>query len=334
VSRSRPKIVVTHWVHPEVVAYLSTFGTAEAPGRVELAWSRAEVLARARDADALITSMADTVDEELLDGCPRLRVVGATLKGYDNHDVDACTRHGVWLTHLPDLLTAPTSELALALALGLMRHVRAGDELVRTGRFEGWRPVLYGASLHGATVGIVGMGRLGAAVAHRVAAFGPARIVYHDTRRAPPDRVGAERVGLDDLLAAADLVLLLLPLTPATRHLINADTLRLVRPGAYLVNIGRGSVVDEPAVLAALERGQLGGYASDVFELEDRWLPDHRPCLPDALRTHPRTLFTPHLGSAVDSVRRDMSLATAREVRRVLAGQAPEHPVNRPHGTG
>ena len=331
------QVVVTHWVHPEVVSYLAGFCEPRVPSADEGLWPAARVADLAATADGLITCMADTVDDGFLARCPRLRVISATLKGYDNFDADACTRRGVWLTILPDLLTVPTAELAVALILGLTRQLGPADRYVRSGQFTGWRPQFYGTGLAGATVGIAGMGQVGQAAAARLRAFGT-RIGYYDQR--PLDQgvareLGADRLDLAGLLAASDIVLTLLPLASGagplnTVRLIDAAALARMRPGAFLVNVGRGSVVDEHAVLAALHAGRLGGYAADVFAMEDWALPGHPAQIPPGLLSHPRTLFTPHLGSAVDSVRRDMSLAAARQVEQALRGQRPDHAVNDP----
>lgn len=326
---SRPEVVITHWVHPEVISYVSEFATVWAPA--DGVWSRAEVIERARTAEALITCMADLVDDELLEACPRLRVVSAALKGYDNIDVAACTRRGVWVTILPDLLTAPTAELAVGLAIGMMRRIRVGDAVVRGGAFSGWRPMLYGTGLAGTEIGIIGMGRMGRGVARRISGFEPGRLRYADPVRLAPDderALGAERTDVPDLLRTSELIVLTVPLSWKTRHLVGSWALRDVRPGAYLVNVSRGSVVDEAAVLAALDDGRLAGYAADVFELEEWALPDRPRHIPDRLRTHPRTLFTPHLGSAVGEVRRQVSLAAALQVRQALEGARPDHAVN------
>jgi phosphonate dehydrogenase len=332
------QVVVTHWVHPEVVSYLAGFCQPRVPSATEGVWPAAEVAELAATADGLITCMADTVDDGFLARCPRLRVISATLKGYDNFDADACTRRGVWLTILPDLLTVPTAELAVALILGLARQLGPADRYVRGGQFTGWRPQFYGTGLAGATVGIAGMGQVGQAAAVRLRAFGT-RIVYYDERPLDPALAGqlaATRLDLAGLLAASDIVLMLLPLVSEagplnTVRLIDAAALARMRPGAFLVNVGRGSVVDEQAVLAALQAGRLGGYAADVFAMEDWALPGHPAQIAPGLLSHPRTLFTPHLGSAVDSVRRDMSLEAARQVEQALSGQRPDHAVNDPH---
>lgn len=319
----RPRVVVTHWVHDEVVRRLAGFCDPRIPTRAEGVWPRDRIAELAADADGLIVCMADRVDAELLDGCPRLRIVSGTLKGHDNLDVAACTRRGVWVTVLPDLLTVPTAELTVGLTIGVMRRIGEGDRFVRSGTFAGWRPRLYGSGLAGATVGIVGMGRVGRAVARRLAAF-DAHVVHNDVR---PEAGG---VGLPDLLAASDVVIPLLPLTPGTRGLIGAGALRRMRPGGYVVNVSRGSVVDEEAIAGALDAGTLAGYAADVFAMEDLLQAGRPRTVPPRLSAHPRTLFTPHLGSAVDDVRRRMSLAAAEQVRQVLDGRRPEQAVNDP----
>jgi phosphonate dehydrogenase len=214
-----------------------------------------------------------------------------------------------------------------------MRRVAEADREMRQGTFAGWRPRLYGAGLDGATTGIVGMGQVGRAVARRLGGFGT-RIVYCDRRPVPPGELqtGAEVTRLDwfSLRAVSDVMVLALPLTGETRHLLGAEALAAMRPGAFLVNVGRGSVVDEDAVAGALASGQLGGYAADVFAMEDWARPDRPRRIPPRLLAHPRTVFTPHLGSAVDAVRRRMSLEAARQVEQVLRGQRPDHAVNDP----
>lgn len=329
-------VVVTHWEHPDVMTRLAEFCRPVAPSREQGVWPRAEVLARARDAAGLVVCMADRVDAELLAACPRLRVVSGVFKGHDSVDLDACVRHGVHVTVLPDLLTAPTAELVLGLTLALRRRLVEGDAWVRSGRHTGWWPRFYGSGLAGATVGVVGMGRLGRAVAARLLGF-EATLVYSDPSPLPePEarRLGAHRVSLPELLARSDVVVPLVPLTEHTRHLLDADALGRMRPGACVVNASRGSVVDEDAVAEALRDGRLGGYAADVFAFEDTagpTAPDAPPVgVPPELLTHPRTVLTPHLGSAVDDVRREMGLAAAEQVRDALAGRYPDGAITPP----
>lgn len=318
---ARPKVVITHWVHPEVVALLEEqCEVVPNPSRETL--TRDAVLERSRDAEAILAFMPDQVDEAFLAACPRLRIVAGALKGYDNFDVEALRRRGVWFTIVPDLLTVPTAELAISLVLALGRRVLLGDELVRSGRFQGWRPVLYGDGLAGRTAGLVGMGALGRAVAARLAAFEMA-LLYFDEKEAPRQS-GASRVALQELLSRSDYVLALLPLTPRTVHLLDAAALAKMRPGSYLVNVGRGSVVDEAAVAAALASGRLGGYAADVFEMEDWARQDSPAGIPASLLAQrEKTVFTPHLGSAVSEARRQIALWAARNILDALKGERP-----------
>jgi phosphonate dehydrogenase len=312
----KPHILVTQTLHERVRQRLLDFATVEMnPGPEP--WPAAELRARAATADGLLAFMTDHVDDAFLAACPRLRMVGCALKGADNFDLDACRRRGVAVSLVPDLLTAPTAELAVGLLIGLGRHVRAGDALVRGGGFAGWRPILYGAGLEGATVGLLGFGRVGQAVAARLQGFG-CRLVGHDAGAPPPPGVAA--LPLAAVLPQADALVLALPLTPATRHLVDAACLAALPSHALVVNVARGSLVDEAAVADALTAGRLGGYAADVFEMEDWALPDRPRAIPPALLAHPRTLFTPHLGSAVAAVREAIETAAADSLAAFFAG--------------
>ncbi len=275
------------------------------------------------DADALMVFMPDSLDEEFLRRCPNLRIVAGALKGCDNFDVEACTRLGIWFTVVPDLLTEPTAELALALLLGLSRNVLAGDRLIRSGEFQGWRPTLYGAGLAGSVIGIIGFGAVGRALSRMLQGFS-CRVQYHD-----PSVDGS--VPLKTLLASSDFVLPLLPLTTDTFHLFDRDALARMKRGSYLINVSRGSVVDEEAIAEALEAGHLAGYAADTFEMED-WARRDRPreISPRLLQLTDRTLFTPHLGSAVASARLEIEIAAANNILQVLRGERPSGAINNP----
>jgi phosphonate dehydrogenase len=324
----RPRIVVTNWVHDDVLARLAAIGEVDA-NRVRAPWARAELVERAATADALLAFMTDHVDAEFLRACPRLRVIACALKGCDNFDVAACTAARVWVTIVPDLLTNPTAELAVALALGLGRKLREGDAYIRSGGFNGWRPILYGTGLDQSVVAIVGMGAVGTAIAARLAGFG-CRLLGVDPGRQPPP--GVTPSDLEPALVASDCLILAVPLTAGAFHLIGRDALARVKPGALLVNVGRGSVVDETAVADALESGRLGGYAADVFEMED-WARPARPrAIEPRLLSHPLTLFTPHLGSAVDRVRREIALQAVEGIADALCGRRPRNAVNQPSG--
>jgi phosphonate dehydrogenase len=314
------KIVVTQSIFPEVAQRLAQWGEVIVNDRGS-PWGRDELIDRLHDADAMLAFMTDTVDRDLLGRCPKLRIVACALKGYDNFDVEACTRAGVWISVVPDLLTVPTAELAVALTLGLNRNLLAGDARVRSGTFDGWRPDLYGFGIHGATVGIAGLGRVGLAIAERLRGFG-AQLIGCDQRSIAPDALAAlslSQVSWDRMISDSDIVILALPLNERTLHLVDAATLGRMRPGARLINIGRGSVVDEAAVAQALEDGQLGGYAADVFELEDWVRPDRpRAVSPGLLARRDCTLFTPHLGSAVRSARLAIEQSAADAIVAVL----------------
>lgn len=324
----RPRVLVTHWVHPPVIDFLAQrFEVVSNPERST--WSRQHVREEAGRCDAMMAFMPDSVDEDFLAACPRLKIVAAALKGPDNFDIAACTRRGVWFTLVPDLLTVPTAELGVALLLGLTRRVLEGDDYIRSGRFAGWRPELYGAGLAGRSVGIIGMGAVGHALAVRLAAFG-LRILYADPRPAElPSGIEARRCERAEVIADSDFLFPLTHLNAATRHMIDAAALASMRRGAYLVNIGRGSLVDEAAVAASIATGHLAGYAADVFEMED-WALQTRPrdIHPQLLADRCRTLFTPHIGSAVDEVRQAIAMEAAVNIVEALEGRRPHGAVN------
>lgn len=321
-------VVVTNRIHDEVLARLQARAHVDMNPDLE-PWTPEELGRRLQPATAMMGFMTDRIDEALLAQAPRLRIVACALKGYDAYDVQACTRRGVWLSIVPDLLTEPTAELAIGLAIGLSRHVRAGDARVRSPGYAGWRAHLYGTGLHKATVAVVGLGLVGRAIVDRLMGFGCGQILGVDPAAGHP---AVRNVSLDEALAVSQFVFLAVPLTPASRQLIDAHRLARARPGQWLVNVGRGSVVDEEAVAAALHAGRLGGYASDVFACEDWGLPDRSRQVPPALLDAPRTLFTPHLGSAVQDVRLAIEHRAADNLLAVLDGREPPDRVNEPGG--
>jgi phosphonate dehydrogenase len=328
----RSTVFLSNRVFPEVIAFLEEVARVISNPSVE-PFSRAEFVAKASGASALMVFMNDSLDAQILDQCPKLRIVAAALKGCDNFDVAACTARGIWFTIVPDLLTIPTAELAIALALGLSRKVLEGDRIVRSGRFAGWRPELYGTGLSGRTAGIVGMGELGRALARRLRAFGM-DILYVDPVALPrvvEQELGASPVDLAGAFARSDFVFSLLPLSPETTHLIDASLLAGMKSGAFLINVGRGSVVDEQAIAGALGSGKLGGYAADVFEMED-WNRAGRPAFvhPALLAQAGKTLFTPHLGSAVADARLEIEMRAAQNIAEALLGHRPPDAINEP----
>jgi phosphonate dehydrogenase len=328
----KPKVILTHWVHPEIIELLQSVAEV-VPNKTRDTLPREEVLARAKDADALMAFMPDSIDESFLDACPKLKIIGAALKGYDNFDVGACTRRGIWFSIAPDLLTIPTAELTIGLLLGLTRHLPEGDRRIRGGGFRGWRPELYGTGLTGRTLGIIGMGAVGRAIAKRLAGF-DMKLVYCDDIALDAEQEhawGARRVSLEELLRESDFVVPMLPMTPQTLHLINAATIARMKPGSYLINASRGSVVDEQAVADALCNGHLAGYAADVFEMEEWQRPDRPKGIPRALLDNTaQTFFTPHLGSAVREVRIEIEREAAGNIIQALRGQRPSGAINDP----
>ncbi|MCG8548190.1 MAG: NAD(P)-binding domain-containing protein [Alphaproteobacteria bacterium] len=327
---SRPRCVITHRVFPETVTVLEQHAAViqnEGCG----SWPNEKVLDECQDAAAVMTFMPDHIDRAFIEACPKLKVVAGALKGYDNIDLDACRERGIWVSIVPDFLTSPTAELAIGLAIGIMRNVPTGDAWVRSGRFTAWRPTLYGTGFAGAAVGIVGFGGIGRAIADRLRGFGAA-ISYTDVRPASPDlelELEARFQSLNALLAESDVVFLCTPLTAYTKVLIDADALAKMKPGAFLINPARGSLVDEEAVADALKHGQLAGYAADAFAFED-WARNDRPTtIPESLlRISDRTLFTPHLGSATNQARRMIERRAAANIIDALSGRCPRDAVD------
>jgi glyoxylate reductase len=317
------RFVVTGRIPEPAVELLRAAGeTVVAPSEEPL--PRAELLALVAGADALLTLLHTRVDEELLLAAgPGLRCVANVAVGYDNVDLAAAARHGVAVTNTPGVLADATADLTLGLILAATRRLGEGERLIRSGRPWAWSmSFMLGHDLRGKLLGIVGLGGIGRRVAERARAFGM-RIAYSSRRPADPDIVAAleaERLELDELLAAADVISLHCPLTEQTRHLISAERLALVKPGALLVNTARGPVVDEAALAAALRDGPLGAAALDVYEHEPRVHPD--------LLELDNVTLAPHLGSATVETRRAMAELAARNAIAAVRGEPLLTPVS------
>jgi glyoxylate reductase len=289
------------------------------PG-VEITWLPAEAATPAGPYAAIVPLLSRRIGAAELAGLPRLRIVANCAVGVDNVDLAACAARGVAVTNTPDVLTDATADLTLALILAVARRMKEGQALLERG-WTGWDPrQLLGLELRGATLGIVGAGRIGRAVGRRAHAFGM-RLCYasRSPQAAFEVETGARRLPLDDLLAAADIVTLHVPSTPETRGMIGARALARMKRDALLVNTARGDIVDEPALVRALDAGALGGVGLDVFAREPR--------VPAELIRHPRAVVLPHLGSATVRTRRAMAGLAVRNVRACLAGEALETPV-------
>lgn len=327
-----PIVVLTNDTFPETRRVFDGVAHLVANDQCE-PWDESTLRAKCRDASGVMAFMTDRIDADFLEACPRLKVIGAALKGFDNIDVAAATARGVWVTICEDLLTIPTAELAIGLMLTLGRRLLKGDREIRENGFRGWRPVLYGTGLHASNVGIVGFGKVGQAIAERLAGFGCHIAAFDSSNAAFPARFDTvvRRSDLKPLLAQSDFVVLALPLTPHTLHIIDADAIAGMKSGALLVNPARGSLVDEAAVANAITAGRLAGYAADVFECEDWARQDRPPLIDQRLRDMSApTVLTPHIGSAVTSFRRQIELSAASSIVEVLTGKRPATAVNLP----
>lgn len=279
----------------------------------EARWPRERWRAELADADALICLLSDRIDDAVLADAPTLRVVANFAVGVDNIDVAVAHARGVAIANTPDVLTEATADFAILLLLAAARRLGEGEALIRRGAWDGWAPdLLLGTEL--GSLGIIGLGRIGRAVARRAQAFGM-RVVAADHRGAGAGDDGIARVPLDALWGEVDAISLHCPLTPATRGLVDRAALARMRPGAILVNTARGAVIDDDAVADALERGHLGGAGLDVFT--------HEPAIAPRLLAAPRTVLAPHLGSATTTARVRMAELCMTAVREVLAGRRP-----------
>lgn len=287
---------------------------------------RQELLAFLAGADAALTLLLDRVDEAFLDAAgPQLRCVANVAVGFDNVDLEAAARRGVLVANTPGVLDDATADLALALILAATRRIGEGERLIRSGRPWSWgMSFMLGSDLRGKRLGIIGLGNIGARVAHRARAFGMS-IAYHGRSAAPAEIVAeleAERLDLDDLLAGADVVSLHFPLTAETRHLIGARELALMKSTATLINTARGPVVDERALVEALRGGGIAAAGLDVYENE--------PAVEPELLRLENVVLSPHLGSATVETRAAMAELAARNAIAAVRGEALLTPVAAP----
>jgi glyoxylate reductase len=280
--------------------------------RDDTPYSHEELVAAVAGVDAIVSLLTDVIDAEVIAAAPRLQAIGNVAVGYDNVDVEAAARRGVAVCNTPGVLDETTADLAFGLVIAASRLFGEAERDLRAGRWHGWSITQYlGQDVHGATLGVVGFGRIGRAVARRGAGFGM-RVLHHARRDTGEAGYVAD---LDELLAEADVVSLHVPLSPATRHLIGQRELALMKPTAVLVNTARGPVVDEQALAEALERGEIFAAGLDVFEEEPRVHP--------RLLEAPRVVLLPHVGSGSRQTRTRMARLAAEGVRAVLAGERP-----------
>ena len=284
---------------------------------------RETLLAKARQADGLLTLLTDRVDEELLGVAPRLRAVSNMAVGFDNIDVPACTARGILVGNTPGVLTDTTADFAFALLMAAARRIVEADAFTRAGKWQTWDPgLLLGQDIHHATIGIAGMGQIGQAVARRARGF-DMRILYVDAIPRPEieAETGARRVDLDTLLRGSDFVTLHVPLLPETRGMIGATQLAMMKPDAVLINTSRGPVVDQRALAAALQQGRPGMAALDVTDPEP-------VALDDPLLALPNVIIAPHIASGSRATRERMAAMSVDNLLASLRGERPPNCVN------
>jgi len=320
---ARPKVYVTRPLPEPALALIRERTEMRLWEQDEIPPPRDVLLREVADVDGLLALLTDRIDEELLARAPRLRVVANYAVGFDNVDVAAATRRGVVVTNTPGVLTETVADFAMAMILAAARRLVEADRYTRSHRWRSWQPMLFlGQDVHGATLGLVGLGRIGSAVARRARGF-DMRILYYDVvRREDLEReMGIVYRPLEEVLRESDFISIHTPLTPETRHLIGREQLRMMKPTAVLVNTARGPIVDTMALYEALRDGVIWAAALDVFEVEP--VPPDHPLL-----TLDNVTVAPHIASASVRTRTQMALMAAENLLAVLEGRRPPNPVN------
>jgi len=281
-----------------------------------------EIMERVRDKEGLLCLLTDPIDRDVFDAAPKLRAISTYAVGYDNIDLKEATRRKIPVSNTPGVLTETTADLAWALIMSIARRIVEGDKMMREEKFKGWGPmVLLGNDVYGKTLGIIGAGRIGRAVARRAGGFGM-EIIYHARKRKPDfeEECNAKSVGFEELLKKSDYVTLHVPLTKETYHMVGEKELKMMKKTAYLINTARGKCIDERALVNALREGDIAGAALDVFENE--------PYLTEGLKELDNVVLAPHAGSASIETRTKMAVMAARGLIAGLDGKMPEHCVN------
>ncbi len=318
----KPKILITREVFDETVAFLGQHCEVDA-NQNDVAFD-AETLARKlADKDGVMCALTDRIDAGLLGRCPRLKVVANIAVGYNNIDLAVCTARGIMATNTPGVLDDSTADLAWALMLATARRLTELERRVRAGEWTGWRLKQWlGVDVHHATLGIFGMGRIGQAIAKRASGF-DMKVIYHNRNRvaaALEQRLNVTYVTKEELLKQSDFVILQVPYSPETHHMIGAAELKRMKPTAILVNSTRGGVVDDAALLAALKSGVIRAAGLDVFENE--------PKLNPGFLELDNVVLAPHIGSSTENTRRAMALTAAKNAVAALTGEAPPNLLN------
>jgi glyoxylate reductase len=319
-TSARPRVVVSRRIFPELISDLRReFDVID--NQEDLAWKAVELAAAMKDADAVLITAGERVDAALLDQCPRLKIVSNIAVGYNNIDVAACTQRGVLATNTPDVLNEATADHAWALLLAAARRVGESERWLRAGHWKRFTFELFnGADVSGTTLGILGMGRIGRAIARRARGFSMPVIYHNRNRLAPSDEAGARHVDFETLLRESDHLILMVPYSQAVHHIIGASELSKMKRGATLVNIARGGVVDDAALASALRNGHPAAAGLDVFENE--------PALNPALLELENVVLTPHIASSTRATRTAMAKLAIDNVRAALSGALPPSLLN------
>lgn len=319
----KSKVLVTRATFPEVIDYLSQHFDVEHNQNDE-AYDEAELTRRLQGKAGVLANPTHRFAGALFTACPELKAVCNMAVGYNNIDVPAATASGVMITNTPDVLNETTADFGWTLMMAAARRVSESEHFLRAGQWKKWRyDDFLGVDVHGTTLGIIGMGRIGQAIARRSTGFNM-KVVYHNRSRLAPEREAAANhalyLSLEDLLGTADHVILVLPYSPESHHLIGAAQLAMMKPKATLVNIARGGIVDDAALIAALRKGQIGAAGLDVFENEPAFNPD--------FLTLKNVVLTPHIGSASGPTRVAMAYCAADNLIAALTGQRPPSLLN------
>ncbi len=321
---NKPRILVARNIFPETVTRLAEHFEVEA-NPDDVLWTPAELAERLADKDGALTTGSQRIDAALLAACPRLKVVANMAVGYNNFDTEAMTAAGVQGTNTPDVLTETTADFGFALLMATARRITESEHYLRAGRWSRWSYDMFaGSDIHGSTLGIIGMGRIGQGIARRGAHGFGMDVVYHNRSRLSPEleaECKARYVDREELLRSADHVVLVLPYSAAAHHTIGAPELALMKPTATLVNIARGGIVDDAALAQALRTRQIAAAGLDVFEGEPRVHPD--------LLTVPNVVLTPHIASATVPTRLAMANLAADNLIAFFDGRGALTPVNR-----
>ena len=318
----KPRIVVTREVFDETLAYLSQHLDVDA-NQADVAYTPEVLAQKLTGRDGVMCALTDRIDAALIAHCANLKVVANIAVGYNNIDVPACTARGIKVTNTPGVLDDSTADLAFALMLATARRITEVESTIRKGEWTGWKLKQWlGMDVHHATLGIIGMGRIGQAIARRAAGF-DMKVIYHNRKRAAAEieaRLNARYAGMDELLTQADFIILQMPYSPDTHHLIGAAQLKKMKPSAILINSTRGGVVDDAALIEALKNGTIRAAGLDVFENEPRLNPEFLELK--------NVVLVPHIGSSTEATRRAMAMTAAQNLVAALSGETPPNWVN------